>query len=83
MRRSVCTVAYKVFFEVCCKAKGLGLLTVFTSYSLRFVEGGFSNWKKALKKFAQQERSEMHQEALIKLAVKSSTVGQGAAQHTA
>ena len=73
---SVCTgaVAYKVCCHVCCKAKALGLLTLSKSYNATFVEGGFSYWKKALQRFGQHEGSEMHQEAMAKLAAKFSAV---------
>ena len=37
-----------------------------------FVEGGFSNWKKALLKFYQHERNELHRESSLKLAAKGS-----------
>ena len=36
-----------------------------------FVEGSFSNWKKALLKFYQHERSELHRESSLKLAAKA------------
>ena len=62
------------FCHVCCKAKALGLLTLPKSYNATFVEGGFSNWKKALERFGQHEGNEMHQEAMAKLAAKFSAV---------
>ena len=67
-------VAYKVFCHVCCKEKALGLLTLSKSYNATFVEGGFSNWKKALQRFGQHEESKIHQEAMAKLAAKFSAV---------
>ena len=46
-------------------------------YNSTFVEGGFSNWKKAQQQFAKHEKNEMHWEAVMKLAAKSSTVDVG------
>ena len=43
------------------------------SYST-FVEGGFSNWKKALQRFAEHEKSEIHQESCMKLSDKAHDV---------
>ena len=64
-------MACKVFCHFCCKAKTLGLLTLSKSYNAAFVEGGCSNWKKALQR---HKGSEMHQEAMAKLAAKFSVV---------
>ena len=70
---SVCTSSYKVFCQVCCCARSQDLVTFSKRYNSPFVEGGFSNWKKALQRFAEHEKSEMHREAMMKIAVKSST----------
>lgn len=64
---SVCTSTYKVFCQVCCSARKRGLVTSSKRYNLAFIEEGFSNWKKALEKFLEHEKSEMHKEALSKL----------------
>ena len=39
-----------------------------------FVKDGFVNLKKALQRFQEHEKSEMHKEATLKLAAKSSAV---------
>ena len=74
---TVCTSSYKVFCHVCCLAKEQGLVTsAFPKHSMTsspFLEGGFCNWKKALQKFYQHERSELHSESSLKLAAKAST----------
>jgi hypothetical protein len=49
-----------------------------------FVEDGFCNWKNALAKLDEHEKSEMHKEAVVKLAAKASSTHIGAqlsAQH--
>ena len=49
-----------------------------------FNEDGFSNWKNALAKLDEHEKSEMHREAAVKLAAKASSTHVGAqlnAQH--
>ena len=49
-----------------------------------FVEDGFCNWKNALAKMDEHERSEMHREAVVKLAATASSTHVGAqlnAQH--
>ena len=50
-----------------------------------FVEDGFSNWKNALAKLDEHEKSEIHREAVVKLATKASSTHAGAqlnAQHS-
>ena len=75
---SVCTSSYKIYCHVCCSAKNQSLITFSKRYNSTFVEGGFCNWKKALQRFTEHEKSEMHQEAMMKIASKSSTVDVGA-----
>jgi hypothetical protein len=69
---SVCTSSYKVFCHVCCSARKQNLITFSKRIKLTFVEGGFSNWKKAIQRFYEHEKSEMHREAITK--VKSNTI---------
>ena len=71
---SVCTSSYKVFCHACCYARSHNLITFTKHYNLTFVEEGFSNWKKALQRFVGHEKSELHKEAIIKLAAKSGAV---------
>lgn len=74
---SVCGTRYKIFCHSCRSAKHEGLL-VFSKRQLNcFVEDGFSNWKNALARLEEHERSEMHREAVVKLAAKASTVDIG------
>lgn len=65
---SVCTSSFKVYCHICCSARDRGLVTFSKRYNLAFVKGGFSNWKKALQRFSEHEKSEMHQEALTKFS---------------
>ena len=65
---SVCISSYKVFCNICCSARKRGLVKFSKRYNLAFVEEGFSNWKKALQRFAEHEKSEMHRESLAKLS---------------
>ena len=73
---TVCASSYKVFCHVCCLAKEQGLVTSAlpkqSMTSSPLVEGGFSNWKKALLKFYQHEWSELHCESSLNLAAKVS-----------
>ena len=64
---SVCTSSYKIFCQVCCSAAKHGLLTFSKRLNYAFVNVGFCNWKKALEKFAEHEKSDMHKEAFSKI----------------
>ena len=57
---------------MCCSARKQDLITFSKRIKLTFVEGGFSNWKKALQRFGEHEKSEMHREAVTK--VKSNAI---------
>ena len=83
---SVCTSSYKIFCQVCCRARNQRLITFSKHCNLTFVEDGFSCWKKALQRFMEHEKSDMHREAVMKLAAKSNAVDvsmQLISQHTA
>ena len=55
-----------------------GLIT-FSKHNVNgFVEEGFCNWKKALEKLEEHDRSERHKEAVLKQAAFSSTANVGA-----
>ena len=69
---SVCTSKYKIFCASCCGAKQQGLLTFTRHKNTAFVDQGFGSWNKAIERFNDHERSEMHREAVEKLAAKSS-----------
>lgn len=75
---SVCTTRYRIFCHACRSAKHENLL-VFSKRQLNcFIEDGFYNWKNALAKLDEHEKSEMHREAVIKLAAKASSTNVGA-----
>ena len=83
---SVCTLKYKIFCSTCCGAKQLGLLKFSKYLKSVFIEEGYGNWSKALQRFRNHEKSDMHREAMEKLAAKSSktnVVAQLSAQHEA
>ena len=42
--------------------------------SSAFVDEGFPNWRKALQRFGEHEKSEIHKEATVKLSARKSTV---------
>ena len=67
---TVCATSYKILCRVCCSANKQDLITSRPS-NVPFVEGGFSNWKKALQRFSSHEKSGMHREAVSKLEAKS------------
>lgn len=69
---SVCTSSFKVFCHVCCSAKSRDLISFSKRCKHAFIDEGFSCWKKALERFARHEKSEMHCEAVMKLALASS-----------
>ena len=70
---SVCTSRYKVFCSTCRGAKHLGLTFPKQKTSV-FVEEGYCNWSKALQRFQDHEKSEIHKEATEKMAIKSSGI---------
>ena len=56
------------FFCVVCRSAMIdGLVTIAKYQNSTFTENGFSNWKKALQRFDQHDKSEMHREAAIKI----------------
>ena len=71
---SVCTSSYRIFCQVCRSADRQGLLTSQSP----FVRDGFFNWKKALNRFKDHERSTAHREAVSKLQARSQGVNVGA-----
>ena len=75
---SVCPSSFKIFCIVCRSAMIDGLVTFAKHQDSTFTENGFSNWKKALQRFDEHDKSEMHREAAIKVANKSSTTNIGA-----
>ena len=58
-----------MFCNICCSARQCGLVNFSKRFILAFVEEGFSNWKKALQRFAQHEKSEMHRESVVRLSL--------------
>jgi hypothetical protein len=51
----------------CARATALSLLTLNTKSQNTFISSGFSNWKKALQKFAEHEKSGCHKHAVAQL----------------
>ena len=75
---TVCDTTYKIFCHICRQAKYQGLLVFSKRQVQSFIDKGYCNWKNALSKLAEHEKSEMHKEAVLKLAAKSSAVNVGA-----
>ena len=71
---NVCTSQYKVYCATCRAANHQGLLNPKPTKS-PFVNNGFTNWKKALKKFREHENSNIHKDATQKLAAKERGIG--------
>ena len=69
---SVCTSRYKIFCSTCRGAKHLGLTFPKQKTSV-FVEEGHCNWSKALQRFQDHEKSDIHK-ATEKMAIKSSGI---------
>ena len=67
---SVCASTYRIFCSTCRGARKFGLLS--TPHKSAFIDDGFGNWKKALQKFSEHDKSEVHREAIAKLAAKNS-----------
>lgn len=63
---SVCTNSY---CNICSSAKQKGLVSFPKHPQIPFVEGGFSNWKKALQRFDSHEKSANHREAISRSPV--------------
>ena len=71
---SVCTSRYKIFCLTCHGAKQLGLLRLSKYQTSVFINEGYGNWNKALQRFQDHEKSDMHREATAKMAARSSGV---------
>ena len=69
---SVCTTSYNIFCHVCCNAKK-NLIHFSSHYDPTLWKGVFPVGKKALRDLL-VTKSEMHQEAIMKLAAKSSRI---------
>ena len=69
---SVCTSRYRIFCSTCRGAKQLGLLTFSKHQTSVFIERGYCNWSKALRRLRDHEKSDIHKEATEKMAIKSS-----------
>lgn len=67
---SVCVSTYRIFCSTCRGARKFGLLSM--PHKSAFIDNGFGNWKKALQKFSEHDKSEVHCEAIAKLAAKNS-----------
>ena len=74
---NVCANRHKVFCRMCCLAKQQKLLSVSVLRSSPFINKGFGSWNKALERFDVHEKSQMHHEAVERLACKASSVDLG------
>lgn len=63
-------------------AKQQALLRFSKHQSMAFIDQGFGSWNKAIERLNDLERSEMHKEAVSKLAAKSSRVSIALQLHT-
>ena len=80
---TVCSSRYKIFCRTCRSAQQQGLLSSSVlSRKSPFITGGFGNWRKALKRFQEHEKSEMHLEAIERLAAKASSLHIGVQLNT-
>ena len=61
------------FCASCLSARKQGLLTFSKRQTSSFLDTGFKSWNKAIERFNEHERSEMHKEATLKLAMKNSS----------
>ena len=75
---SVCISSYKIFCHSCRFAKQKGFITFCNRQKNNFVDVGFSNWKNALEKLEEHDKSESHQEALLNVAAHDSAIDVGA-----
>ena len=76
---SVCTSSLKLFCCSCRSAHSKGLLSFSKHCKSAFVNDGFKNFKKALERCREHEKSAMHTEAVMKLvAIESKSSGIGA-----
>lgn len=66
---SLCSTRYKVFCTTCMKAQTKTLVSLNVKSEEAFTTEGFSNWKKAIERFQQHEKSAFHREASMKIAI--------------
>ncbi len=74
---TVCSSKYRIFCASCLSARKQGLLTSSKRCSA-FVDTGFKSWNKAIERFNDHEKGQMHKEATLKLAIKHSSTDIGA-----
>ena len=73
---TVCTSSF-IFCHACRFAYNKGLITFSKNRVNCFVTDGFCNWKKALEKMDEHEKSDRHKESVLKQAVYSSATDVG------
>ena len=71
---SVCTSTYRIYCSLCRNAKHNNLLVLCKKHTSPFVDEGFSNWRKAIQRFSEHEKSEMHKESTVKLSAMNSSI---------
>lgn len=75
--------SFRIFCQTCCLAREENLVRPCSEKSNSpFLQGGFSNWKKALQRFAEHEKSDLHREASVKLVAKTSSSSIAAQLHS-
>ena len=80
---TVCSSKYRIFCSSCLSARKQGLLTFSKRQSnTTFLDTGFKTWNKAIERFSEHERSQLHKEATLKLSMKHSSTDIGAQLHT-
>ena len=68
----MCSSMFRIYCVLCRRAKREHLLL--SNQISTFVDEGFCNWRKALQRFAQHEKREIHKQATIKLAARESGI---------
>ena len=80
---TVCMSSFRIFCQTRCLAREENLVRPCSEKSnLPFLQGGFSNWKQALQRFVEHEKSDIHREASVKLVAKTSSLSITAQLHS-
>ena len=75
----MCSSRYKILCRTCRSVQQQGLLSSLVLNSKSpFITGDCGNWRKALQRFQEHEKSEMHLETAERLAAKASSLHIGA-----
>ena len=74
---TVCSSKYRIFCASCLSTRKQGLLTFSKRQNNTFLDTGFKSWNKALERLNEHEKSQMHKEVTLKLAMKHSSTDIG------